>query len=473
MRKRIFFALFVCLAVALTGQAAAADGEVRELTLKECIQLSLQNNTDLAKGWLDRKLYTLDREIGEQYFAPDLYLYPESDYETDDEGRWRVKAKATVVQRVPTGAELRFNWEHGLNYYSKLEGDQDWTSKVSVTLSQPLLRGAGIEVGTAPMVLSRLDDDYDLYGFEWLVTQRITQIQKRYWDLLLAREKLMVAQDALERSRQMAEERRENASDSDMVELESEVADLELDVNNRLVAETKANLRLLDVLDLPGVKRIVPKGRFDFRPVEIDIADCLEKAFQNRPDLKKARVATTRAALKSKVAKSNAKPDVDLTVSASSSATEEDSSKAMEVAYSLDDDIVVGMGAEFRFGVPGRKRDAVAARYRLIKAELDLKEREQSVRNDVTTSVYAATSSLKSIKLAQRARVLAQKKLDAAMEALMLGQGDSLKVLIYQRDFTEARLDEYEAIVSYLYDLADLDESMGTALSTWQVEVRQ
>jgi len=463
--------LWICLTLALLlFWPAFCGAEVRELTLPECVNLALRANTDAAKGRLDRLLSRLDRQIGQDYFQPDLYLTPGSDYETDEERRWRLGLDATIVQRLPTGGQIRFDWDNSYNRYTG-EDEEDWTSGVEVKLSQPLLRGAGIEVGTSPVVMSGWEDDEDRWGFEWLLTRLITQVQKRYWDLLYANESLGVAQGALERSRRLFEEGRAKATATELVELESEAADAELEVYDRSLAVTGANLRLLDLMDVEDLTGVRPKGGFEFGPVALDVERFLEIALEQRPDLKQYQVGVEIARLKMIVADSRAKTDLDLAVSASSQATEERFAQAFEDAYNLSEEWVIGLEAEIRLGVPGRKREAAAAGYRLDKAELNLAERTQSVRNDVITAVESLKASLKSIELAQRASGLAQRKLAAAEEGFLRGEADNLKVLIYQRDLTSARLKEYRAIVNYLYDLAELDESMGNTLSTWQVEI--
>ncbi len=461
--------LILCgLILGLGAKLEAAD--VVELSLAECVRLAVVSNTDVAKGRLDRLLSRLDRKIGQEYFWPDLYVRPSTDYETDEEGRLRLMTEAEVIQQLPTGGYLRVSWDNHLNRYTEL-GDEDWTSEVGLRLSQPLLRGAGIEVGTSPVVLSGLDDDIDRLDFEWLLIRRITSVQKHYWDLMLAYENLDVAHDSLARNLKQLEERRGKADEEETLELESEVAEAEQEVEARRLSVAQANLTLIDLIDAPGLRNVKPKGPFQFNPVAVGLETSLAKALKSRPDLLKAKVAVDAADLRRAVAESNAKTDLDLVLAATTRSTEPRFGEAIEEAYNLADEWIVGLGAELRFGVPNRERDAVAARYRLRKTELDFKEREQAVSNDVTTAVYSIRGSLKTVEAAQRAKGLAERKLAAALVAHDRGEVDSLKVIIYQRDLTRAQLSVYRAIVGYLYDLADLDQATGATLSTWKIEV--
>jgi len=101
--------------------------EVRDLTLADCINLAVKANNDAAKGRLDRLLSRLDRQIGQDYFQPDFYLTPASDYNTDEEGRWTPPDLDTELSafcsayRIEVAASVGF-FDEGYRYYY---GDSD------------------------------------------------------------------------------------------------------------------------------------------------------------------------------------------------------------------------------------------------------------------------------------------------------------------------------------------------------------
>jgi outer membrane protein TolC len=80
--------------------------------------------------------------------------------------------------------------------------------------------------------------------------------------------------------------------------------------------------------------------------------------------------------------------------------------------------------------------------------------------------------SLRQIKLAQTSRELAQRKYEIERVRLELGRTTNFQVLSYQRDLTNARDQEHQAVATYLKSLARLDEAVGQALQTWHVKVQ-
>ena len=468
---RVLFCALVCLL--LPGLALGSESQrIRHLTLAQCIRIALSSNTDLAKGRLDRKMSKYDRRIGDDYFWPDLYIRPESDYETDDEGRLRLMAETEVIQQIPTGGELTLRWRNDWNRYTKVD-DEDWTSRFTVSLKQPLLRGAGLTVGMAPMVLPRYEDEQERWQFTWLVVQRLTSVQRAYWDLALAWRRLDITRQAMNDLDRLHRDRRAEASESELLAIESEQAAFAQDYETRLWQAAKANLTLVDLLDEPGLETIQPIGRLEIKPVSPQLEACLVQALKNRPDLKQYDKRVDEAKLRYAVAESNALTDVDLVVTAASEGRERRTlDQAWHEAFRLHDEWVFGLGAELRFGVPARDRTEVYYRYQLRKAELDLDERRQTVRNEVTSDVMSLKRSLKAVSLAQRSSKLAVKKYELAAERLKRGLIDNLKVILYQRDANNALNSEYQAIVDYLKDLADLDRSMGVTLETWHVTIK-
>ena len=412
-----------------------------------------------------------DRQIGDDYFKPDLYIRPETDYESDEEGRLRLMAETEVIQQIPTGGELSLRWRTDWNRYTQID-DEDWTSRFAVRLTQPLLRGSGLTVGTAPMVLPRYEDEQERWQFAWLVVQRLTSVQRAYWDLALAWRRIDINRQVMNSLVQLRRDRREEASEDELLAIDSEQASLAQEYETRLWQAAKANLTLVDLLDEPGLETIKPIGQWEIKPVSPQLKPCLAQALKNRPDLKQYDKRVDEAKLRYAVASSNALTDVDLVVTAASEGRERRTiDQAWEEAFRLHDEWVFGLGAELRFGVPNRDRTEVYYRYQLRKAELDLNERRQTVRNEVTSDVMSLKRSLKTVSLAQRSSKLAVKKYEKAAERLKKGLIDNLKVILYQRDANNALNSEYQAIVDYLKDLADLDRSMGVTLETWHVKV--
>jgi outer membrane protein TolC len=381
-----------------------------------------------------------------------------------------------VVQRIPTGAEVSVGWSNMYNTYTNLNKD-DYTSRFSVKVTQPILRGAGLTVGTAPQVLSGLDDDENFWSYRWSATQILTLAEKRYWDLALTEANLTAVEEAASRTRDLLVLLRARTGRADWPELAAELAARDVDRATAELSRTRANLRLLDLLDLPGLDEVKPVTGLIDRPGEtkVELKPSLEAALVNRPDLRRSQVLVDSAALRSEVARSNALQELAVAVEAASRATEPAFGRAVSQSFNLGDQWLFTLAAEVRVGRPQdlRVRDAVAAEHRHLKAKLDLAERRQTVTNEVTTAVLAAETIRAALGQALQALRLARAKVDEALTDLERGQVDVLKLVIYQRDIYAARLRALAAAADHLSDLADLGQATGATLPRWGLEIVQ
>ncbi|MCU0959937.1 MAG: TolC family protein [Pirellulaceae bacterium] len=90
----------------------------------------------------------------------------------------RTATGTTFAVRNETVYEQNNNPSRGL--------PSDWTAIMSVSATQPLLRGNGAQVNRAPLVLSRIRTDIVLADFEAAVRNMLLDLENSYWDLQFA-----------------------------------------------------------------------------------------------------------------------------------------------------------------------------------------------------------------------------------------------------------------------------------------------
>lgn len=83
----------------------------------------------------------------------------------------------------------RFN--NGTKGFAAL--DSDWTTSLEVRWDQPLLRGRGTMINRIPIVLARISEDISLTSFESSVRNLVKDIEDTYWDLSRAYRRLETA----------------------------------------------------------------------------------------------------------------------------------------------------------------------------------------------------------------------------------------------------------------------------------------
>jgi outer membrane protein TolC len=68
---------------------------------------------------------------------------------------------------------------------------------------------------------------------------------------------------------------------------------------------------------------------------------------------------------------------------------------------------------------------------------------------------------------------LAEKKLNIEQEKLGAGRTTNFQFVSFQRDLQTAQLNELSAMTAYLNSLTSLDDTLGTTLATWKIDVKK
>ena len=114
----------------------------------------------------------------------------------------------------------------------------------------------------------------------------------------------------------------------------------------------------------------------------------------------------------------------------------------------------------------GAKNDLEKALLAFEKMKLDI---EISVQN----AVRNVDSNYRSLLSAKLARELAERKLSIEQEKLGAGRTTNFQLVSFQRDLQTAQLNELSAMTTYLNSLTNLDDTLGTTLTTWRIEVKK
>ena len=142
-----------------------------------------------------------------------------------------------------------------LTNYPALPGN--YATTVSLTATQSLLRGYGLDVNLASLRQARLDtrsSEYELRGF---AESLVAQTEEAYWDCALARQQIQITQKSLDLANDELREtldriRLGNVAASERVAAEAEVALRQEDLIDARSAYDTARLALLRLLSPSG-----------------------------------------------------------------------------------------------------------------------------------------------------------------------------------------------------------------------------
>lgn len=359
--------------------------------------------------------------------------------------------------------------------------DPVYTSSVMLGLSQPLLRGFGKDVATAPLELAVSAQRSSVQDFKATLLDVALAAEAGYWELVAARQELLIALRLLERT----------IEDRDRLVLREEfdVSPVRITEANSFVELRRADVirarnqvritsdRLKTLVNNPELPvsseaLLLPVDAPADLPVAFSLLDAATTALRNRPDAQKALLAIQDASVRQRVADNLRLPQLDLSLVLRYSGL---SSKGVGESYSdlaETDYIDYLVSAEFSMPLGNREREAAYLQRRL--------ERQGAVINYQRTAqaaVLAVKETLRDLQTAyeligatRAARRAAADSLRAIEEQERAGVALTPEFLLdlklsAQQRLAEAETQEIRAVTGYNTAVARLYHAMGTLLT--------
>ena len=445
---------FLLAAAAVAALAQPTGTQVLELTLDEAIRLALANNRSLERTRLGREADGLALEVAEERYRPRASV--DASVRNDSRGDEHAEVSIGSKIRVPTGGEVSLRW-------SEPVGGRSGTWQLS--FSQPLLKGFGIDIDTAPVRIARIREKMNILAFRNTIAGTVESTISAYRGVVRANRAIAISREALGRARKQLETNRSliragRMAEREIVQSEAEIANRELSLVESENGLRVANTRLLSILDLDGVSRVVPVDEMPavdtHRP---DLEGSLATAFANRTDYLSAQMSSEIAQMDLERVRNDQL--WDLRLSANVSRGEGDGS---DYGAALGLNVPLGEGTS-------RELTLMRAKHGVRDAELALVELRESIRSDVRQAVHDVEVGLRRIGLARRARELGEEQLEVERAKLTQGLTSAYQLTAVEDGLVRAQNGELDAVVSYFNARVALDRALGTTLERWGVEV--
>ena len=243
------------------------------------------------------------------------------------------------------------------------------------------------------------------------------------------------------------------------VQAEAEVANRELNLTRAQITLDSTRLALIDILDIDSRTRIRPVEELTVDPVALDVEASVEAALRHRTDYRQALLGIEDAETNLMLARNNRLWDL---------------SAAFSVDFDDRGDSRTGrLALTIPFGDPGGQAQYVNADIALKEARNDLAELRQTIDIAVRNAVRNAGVQFRQVELARRARELSEQKLAVEREKLARGLTTNFRVVTFEDNLVQAQNSEVDTIIAYLDALTALDQTLGTTLETWRIDIRQ
>lgn len=445
------------------------NAQMLRLTLGDAIYLGLRNNPSIRSVYLQRVAQKFDLRVAEDALRPQVVLkssYRNTQGSEDRTRHFDVTPTASLLGEY--GTRVSLGWTRQLN--SGLHAPTLRRDGLDVAVVQPLLRGAGRDVTTAPVRLAQVAEQAERLNLKASVSRTIVEIISAYRELLRTQEQLVIVQQALKRAKSLlaANEALIKAGRMavfDAVQTEADIAAQELgveEVHNQLANSRLSLLRLL-ALDLSTQVKAIEV--LEAEPISIDRQHALRLARLQQPEYLSTLLQARQAELNLVIATDQARWDLSLVAGANQVIDRYESGVGSGRRW----DRYAGAQLEIPLGDRSSRQGQMHARVAVERQAIDEEDARQALESDVTTVVRELGTLWRQYQIAQRSAELSQRKLDIEREKLNAGRSSNFQVISFEGDLRHAQSARLDALIAYLNAQTRMELTLGMTLESWEI----
>ncbi|MDR1283659.1 MAG: TolC family protein, partial [Opitutaceae bacterium] len=470
--------------IAAVALASPTPGGV-PLTLEDCVSRALDANFNLRIQRFTTESTRENVPVAEATFSPTLSL--STAYGENRANTTRTNGNDTRLQvskKLVTGATATVSGALDRNHTSNWPTpagpryNSVYGSDVALSISQPLLKGAGTTVNRAAIDRARLGSDIADLDFKSTVLDVVRDVETAYYRLLDARGQLGVLQFSLDVAERLL---RENSSRRDVgVGTDLEVLQAEVGVANvrRAVLESEQTVRnredaLVALFGArPGELEVGALTLPDAAIPDVSIDRSYKLALDNYPDYTATLLSIRQLKLNVRVAANDKLPSLALGGAVGYNADDDSYSDAVGHTFNGDRyNWQVDVTVNFPWGMKAER-----ARYRqsvlgLTREQTRLAQIEQDLRVAVRAAVRAVDTNREAVRISSLATTLSERQYEFEKARYDSGLTTFRRVQESQEDLDTARVNELQSRVNLRVALSELSRLEASSLSRYNIAV--
>lgn len=413
------------------------------------------------------------QEIVSQGFLPEFHE------QSDD-------FQAAVEGLVPTGARVRLEYSlrDFTNSIEKNYGvDGESQSFLGASLSQPLLKGAGVTPTMAGIRVAKADEEIAFQSYREQMMRVVSEAISAYWDLYKARQRYNIREDSVKIAEQILEDNVARVRTGKMAETEVFEARSGLSRRKSLrraaeqeIVLTTNTLRTYfsdSVADSPaGIQPVEKPASED---VETTFEKSLKKALALRSEYLSSKRKIERENIRLVYAENQIWPQVDLNASYGLNGLAVNPKDSFDEALSKDYP-TWAIGLEMRIPLGGdikSRSELIASRERKKQALLELKAVEVILANAVDTALRGVENTREQIDHYSDVVDYSGRLLNAEISRFRAGKSNSRLLLEKEEDLLLAKEAHLDSLVNYTKAVLGLDLAQGSLLLRYGIEVME
>lgn len=525
------------------GRVGVDMTDQKSLTMAEAISLALENNKDIEVTRKNVKIAEFDlkaargvyepRFTGQTYYerstVPNVSIFSSN----QDTTQGAFVGNAGLLGYIPKFGTIL----NGTFNNQRLATDNpisilspQFNSSLTFTVTQPIFRGRLFDQNRRVIEVAKRNLSLTDTQFRQRTIEIISNVQRAYWDLTYSLRNLQVQRDGVRDAKNQYEHNKRLVDEGqlapiDITAAETQVAIFEQAVYDALNTVSQSENTLKNLISPNRNHAIWGSAVTPIEPVDLDasvppVAEALEAALKNRPELEINQAQKDINAIDQRFFRNQKKPQIDLVASYSSSGiggsqnpnfsspfampcdaniqtpTEFAACISRQQAFQSQQQTLlqsIGGGASgvtdifsnkyptFRVGVQfnlplfGDKTARAQYGRSLVEAERLQTQREQLEQNiqvDVRNAIQGVRTAEARLRSAAIARENSVKQYESEQRKLDSGQSDIYKVLERQTALTTARSNELRAQTELNKSISDLQRATGNSLKANNIEAR-
>ncbi len=392
---------------------------------------------------------------------------------------WR--SQTSVSGKIPWGTQYELSMEVSDEESTFNNFESEFSGGLTLTLTQPLLRGRGPRVNLARIRIAKNNRAVAENQLKIQVMNTLSEVVKAYWDLVGANQQLAVREKSLanaDRLLDINERRMEIGTGAalEVVQAKASVAQRQGDVISARAQVRTSEDRLKLLLDMRDDRsfsqlKLVPVDAPYATELDLDESASVERALENRPEMHSAELDISSAELEKNRAANDMLPQLDVAGSVFQGARGGKASDVFDGVTNRNDNSW-SLSVTGSVPIPNRAGRGAYEKAHLSKRQAE--ERFQKTVAELTLNVRNALRGLATSRIlvesSKQARALQETNVMAEEKRLKLGVTTSFEVLRTQEDLATAEAQEVQALIDFEKAKADLELAEGRLLSSLGVE---
>jgi len=389
-----------------------------------------------------------------------------------------------VEELVLTGGRLNvgYTMKEISNNFNQDTGDEYQTT-VGMSITQPLLKNAGIKTTMTDIRLAEADAKIALQTYRLQMMQIVSKAAAAYWNLYLAQERYGIRKGSVDIAEQILSDNRKRFKVGKMAETEVLEAEAGLAYRKSLASEARQDLisavnnvrSYISQSTMNTDKEIRAKDRsVDEGPLP-NFESSLDKSFRLRPDYISSRRALEREDIRVAFAKNQRWPQLDLKGSLQLNGLDESTGSSWHDTFE-NGHKTWAVGLELRLPLDGGKKsrsELEAAKYRKRQALLEIKSLEVSIENGVDAAVQEVYSTGEQVRQYASVVDLDKRLLEVELLRQRGGKSNTRLVLEKEEDLQRAKDAYIVSVADNKMAILALEMAEGSLLTAYGIDIME